>query len=90
MRMAESKPAYWFPRKPPGHGWGWGLPLTWQGWVAFIGFYVLLIVGAVLILPHGAGYYLAWVFGLAALLVIICVIKGEPAGQPLDRSRSPE
>jgi hypothetical protein len=26
---------YWFPAKR--YGWGWGLPVTWQGWlVAFI------------------------------------------------------
>ena len=25
---------YWFPAKR--YGWGWGLPQTWQGWVAFV------------------------------------------------------
>ncbi|MCA1857071.1 alkaline shock response membrane anchor protein AmaP [Massilia oculi] len=76
----KTRPAYWFPAKPPGHGWGWGLPLTWQGWVVFVGFFVLLVAGAVLILPHGAWYFEAWVFGLAALLILICVWKGEPPG----------
>ncbi|MCA1246682.1 hypothetical protein [Massilia sp. MS-15] len=76
----KTQPRYWFPAKPPGHGWGWGLPLTWQGWVVFIGFFVLLLAGAVLILPHNVWYFEAWVFGLAALLVLICVWKGEPIG----------
>jgi len=74
-------PRYWFPRKPPGHGWGWGLPLTWQGWVVFLGFFVLLIVGAVLILPDSAFYFEAYVAGLCALLIFICVKKGEPPGR---------
>jgi hypothetical protein len=26
-------PEYWFPAKR--YGWGWGIPVTWQGWVVF-------------------------------------------------------
>jgi len=80
-------PQYWFPRKPPGHGWGWGLPITWQGWVVFLGFFVLLIVGSVLILPDSPGYYIAYVFALAAVLIFICAKKGEPPGDPFGRDR---
>jgi hypothetical protein len=25
-------PKYWFPAKR--YGWGWGFPVTWQGWLA--------------------------------------------------------
>lgn len=79
---------YWFPAKPPGHGWGWGLPLTWQGWVVFVGFFVLLVAGAVFILPDSPGVYLAYVFGLAAILIFICAKKGEPPGPFLGRDRN--
>ncbi len=49
----------WFPAKPPERGWGWGTPQTWQGWVVYIGYLVLLAAGILLILPHHAGYFLA-------------------------------
>ena len=81
------KPKYWFPAKPPSHGWGWGLPLTWQGWVVFIGFFVLLIAGSVLLLPEDAGLYAVCVAVLVALLVFICAKKGEPPGSFLHRDR---
>jgi hypothetical protein len=29
----DSDKTYWF--KPKKYGWGWGSPLTWQGWVSF-------------------------------------------------------
>ena len=32
----------WFPAKK--YGYGWGLPITWQGWVVTLS-YLLLIVG---------------------------------------------
>lgn len=81
------KPKYWFPAKPPGHGWGWGLPLTWQGWAVFVGFWVLLVAGAVLILPDHPDLYIAYAFVLAALLIFICAKKGEPPGAFFGRDR---
>jgi hypothetical protein len=33
---------YWFRRK--SYGWGWGLPLTWQGWVVLLIFLAILVV----------------------------------------------
>jgi len=27
------------------YGWGWGLPLTWQGWVIVIAYAVMIIAG---------------------------------------------
>lgn len=29
--MASNGKKIWFPAKR--YGWGWGLPVTWQGWV---------------------------------------------------------
>lgn len=29
------KTTIWFPAK--SHGWGWGVPKVWQGWVALLG-----------------------------------------------------
>ena len=36
---ARSK-QYWFPVKR--YGWGWGLPIVWQGWVVLVAYTSLL------------------------------------------------
>ena len=72
---------YWFAAKPPGYGWGWGQPLTWQGSAVYVAFFLLLIGGGILIVPHGAHYFVAYTFTLAALLILICSRKGEPPGR---------
>ena len=79
--MKKTTPEYWFATRPRAHGWGWGAPLTWQGWVTLVGFFVLLIAGSVLVLPYGAGMYLTYVFVLSALLIFICAKKGAPPGE---------
>ena len=33
--MTDKSPPYWFPAK--SYGFGWGLPITWQGWLVFLG-----------------------------------------------------
>jgi hypothetical protein len=50
---------YWFPAKR--YGWGWGFPLTWQGWIAFLGFLRFVLTGALLIHPRTnlAGYLIS-------------------------------
>lgn len=65
---------YWFPAKR--YGWGWGLPVTWQGWAVLIAFVVLMAVGFPLLRPM----HLALPYGvaLAALFVGVCWLKGEP------------
>ena len=69
--------AYWFPAKR--YGWGWGLPTMWQGWVVLVLFIALLAAAPVLFPPRSElGAFLAYVFTLAALLVVICWVKGEP------------
>ncbi|SFD61604.1 hypothetical protein [Massilia yuzhufengensis] len=74
------KPKYWFPARSPEHGWGWGLPQAWQGWVVFIGFFVLLAAGAAVLLPQRAFSFMLLVTVLVALLIFICAKKGEPPG----------
>ncbi|MCD2518071.1 hypothetical protein LQ564_17305 [Massilia sp. G4R7] len=72
---------YWFSAKPPGNGWGWGPPFTWQGWLVFAAFFVLLIGGGFHITPYGVHYYVAYTCALAGLLMLICSRKGEPPGR---------
>ena len=73
----RTEPEYWFPAKR--YGWGWGLPIAWQGWVVFAGFVVLLLVGAFLFPPRKAlAAYLIYVTILSVALIGVCWLKGEP------------
>jgi hypothetical protein len=77
LNVAESKDRYWFPAKR--YGWGWGVPVTWQGWVVLAGFFGLVLVGVILLPPHTQlGPFLAYFAALNVLLVGICLLKGEP------------
>ena len=69
---------YWFPAKR--YGWGWGLPIAWQGWVVFLGFLGLVLAGALFIRPRTdlAGF-LIYIGVLSLLFAGICWWKGEPA-----------
>jgi hypothetical protein len=75
--MMPSDDQYWFPAKR--YGWGWGLPITWQGWVVLAAFVALLAAGA-LIVPPGRDLtgFMAYVVVLTALLAAVCWWKGEP------------
>lgn len=68
---------YWFPMKR--YGWGWGLPLVWQGWVALALYIALLFVGIAIFPPatHPDGFA-AVVLGSTAAFVGVCYLKGEP------------
>ncbi len=74
---APNPPRYWFPAKT--YGWGWGLPVTWEGWLVLAAYLGLMIGVASLCPPHKSlvGFF-AGVIGLSAGLVAICWWKGEP------------
>ena len=60
-------------------GWAWGLPTVWQGWAVLAGFAVLALVAAVIVPPlSNPGAFAAIIAVLAALLLVICWMKGEP------------
>lgn len=67
----------WFPAKR--YGWGWGAPGAWQGWAVLAAFGILLIGGALLLLPGGGpAVFVAYAVVLGLVLVAICWMKGEP------------
>jgi hypothetical protein len=39
----NDQPTFWFPKKR--YGWGWGLPVRWQGWLVFALYAALLYAG---------------------------------------------
>jgi hypothetical protein len=73
----QSDRRYWFRAKR--YGWGWGLPVTWQGWLVLAVFVGLLIGGSVVLSPgRQPGLYFAYVVALSAVLVAVCWLTGEP------------
>ena len=76
----SDRPSFWFPVKR--YGWGWGLPVRWQGWVVFAAYLVLLYVGIYYFKPQrdvlGMSLYISL---LTVALIAIVAIKGErPVG----------
>lgn len=70
---------YWFPAKR--YGWGWGLPVVWQGWAVMAAFALLVLAGAIFLLPrHGQAAFITYSALLCAALVGVCWLKGEPPG----------
>jgi hypothetical protein len=70
-------PRFWFPAKR--YGWGWGIPITWQGWTVFVLFFVFVLLGAFWFLPsRGPISFLIYTAVLCGVLMLICWAKGEP------------
>ena len=69
---------YWFPVRPASRGWGWGLPLVWQGWAVYAVFFAALSGGLVLLAPYGQLVTIAWGCIVAAFFVAVVAWKGEP------------
>jgi hypothetical protein len=78
--MKEDKNNIWFPAKK--YGVGWGLPVTWQGWLVLLLYAVLLILGVNLLTSAfiAIPFFIAYFFSLTGLLVFICWKKGEQSG----------
>ena len=71
------EPEYWFPAKR--YGWGWGPPITWQGWVVFIAFFVLVVADVVVFPPHRSpAMFIGCIVILSIALMGVCWWKGEP------------
>jgi hypothetical protein len=74
--MTAAKPSYWFAVKR--YGWGWGMPVRWQGWVVLFGYLGLAYAGIYLFVPSRNALALAlYLLILTALLIGILVWKGE-------------
>ena len=70
-------PQYWFPAKT--YGWGWGMPITWQGWLVFLAALGLFACGAFLFPPQTMLLgYIVYEVAIVAALIFICQRKGEP------------
>jgi hypothetical protein len=69
---------YWFPAKRVG--WGWGPPISWQGWAAVI-VWLLAFVSGIFLFFHDhvrSLGFLGYVLLMSAVFLLMCYIKGEP------------
>jgi len=74
----ENPRGYWFPAKR--FGWGWGLPIRWQGWVALAIYVAIVIAGAIEFPPaRNTSAFAAVVLLSSFLFGLVCWWKGEPA-----------
>ncbi len=67
---------YWFPAKR--FGWGWGPPTTWQGWVVMLAFAACELGLGLRFLPSRVPTFAIGSLVLTALLIAVCLVKGEP------------
>ncbi|WP_319408310.1 hypothetical protein [uncultured Desulfosarcina sp.] len=75
--MNKNNEGIWFPAMK--YGIGWGLPVTWQGWIVFLIYIVLVTIG-ILFLKHSPWLIIpvvVYVFLLTGILLFICFKKGE-------------
>jgi sugar phosphate permease len=74
--MINDRPAFWFPAKT--RGWGWGPPNCWQGWLVICG-YVLMVLAAVrrYSVAHQSARLFATLVALTVVLIGIIALKGE-------------
>lgn len=75
--MTTEPKKYWFPAKR--YGWGWSFPVAWQGWAVLVGYLVIVVFAPRLFAGRGVGFF-PLIAIATALLVGVCVLKGEPPG----------
>jgi hypothetical protein len=66
----------WFPARR--WGWGWGLPIAWQGWLVYATYGGLLVAGkSCPFLRVHPIVYACYALALTASLMFVCWLKGE-------------
>ena len=79
-----NNPRYWFPAKT--YGWGWGMPVTWQGWVVMVVFMGAMLAGGTYLLPrYGEAVFFAFTF---VCNFSFCLVVCSPSFSP-SHSHSP-
>ncbi len=72
----EEKKDIWFPALT--YGYGWGIPVKWQGWVVMAAYIILITAGTFFIdSPKKLLLFYAYSLILTLALIFICWLKGE-------------
>jgi hypothetical protein len=74
VKAKESE--YWFPAKR--YGWGWGPPITWQGWTVFVSWLIVFFSGVGYFIARHSALHVVFAAAMVILLLAICYWKGEP------------
>jgi hypothetical protein len=72
----QDTPQYWFPVKR--YGWGWGLPVRWQGWVALALYFASIYAGVRYLRPRDSvAGFLVWLAIASIVFGAVVAWKGE-------------
>jgi hypothetical protein len=72
--MSDNPKRIWFEAKE--YGYGAGLPASWEGWVVFISYLVLLMAGCIIFaIQENLINLLLFTLGLTAVVCVIAVLK---------------
>ncbi len=76
--MQKNQKEIWFPAQK--YGFGWGLPVRWQGWIVLLVYATLATAGIAFIdYSENRVWFYVYFSILTAILVLICWKKGEKA-----------
>jgi hypothetical protein len=79
--VEQDTPQYWFPVKR--YGWGWGLPVRWQGWVALALYFGSIYAGVRYFRPRDSvAGFLVW---LAIATIVFVAVVAWKGGRPRAR-----
>jgi uncharacterized membrane protein YhaH (DUF805 family) len=88
--MSLPREQAWFAAKR--YGYGWGLPLRWQGWLVMLAYIAVILTAGFTLAHQHLAAFIAFAVLVSAAFVGICYWKGEPAkwrwGNPDDRKNA--
>jgi len=71
-----NQPKFWFGAKR--YGYGWGIPVRWQGWAVLVAYFALVGGGIYYFKPHrSAPALVVYIVLLTVVLVAIIAATGE-------------
>ena len=67
----------WFRAKK--YGYGWGLPVKWQGWVVLTAYFLFDAVGCIFVIknPLNIIWFIPFILFCTIVFIFICWKKGE-------------
>ena len=74
--MNDPHKRYWFSAKR--YGWGWGPPMTWQGWLVLLVWIAVVTGVSPWLAQRSVPLFALFVVTMIATIIAICYAKGEP------------
>jgi hypothetical protein len=75
--MSLPRDKAWFAAKK--YGYGWGLPLRWQGWIVLLVYCVVIVAIGIGVAARSPISFVVCAGLVSGAFVAICFWKGEPA-----------